>query len=222
MATTVVLAEDSYLMREALTSVLGSLDDVELLAVCETYDQLIEAVEKHRPGVVITDIRMPPTQTDEGIRAANHIREHYPDTGVVVLSQYAEPGYALRLFHDGASGRAYLLKDHVGDIGVLSAAMAEVTRGGSIVDPQVVDVLVAARVREKESKLARLSPRELEVLAEMAKGLNNAGIADALFISQRAVEKHINAVFTKLDLSFEEATHRRVRAVLFYLAETGE
>lgn len=209
-------------MREALASVLGTLDDVELVAVCETYDQLLEAVEGHRPAVVITDIRMPPTQTDEGIRAANHIREHYPGTGVVVLSQYAEPGYALRLFRDGASGRAYLLKDRVGDIDVLSAAMAEVMRGGSIVDPQVVDVLVTARVREKESLLQRLSPRELEVLAEMAKGLNNAGIADALFVSQRAVEKHINAVFTKLDLSFEEATHRRVRAVLLYLAETGE
>lgn len=221
MTTTVVLAEDSYLMREALVSLLGTLDDVELVAVCETYDQLIETVEKRRPAVVITDIRMPPTQTDEGIAAANHIRERYPDTGVVVLSQYVEPEYALRLFRDGSAGRAYLLKDHVGDIGVLSAAMAEVVRGGSIVDPQVVEVLVAARVREKESLLQRLSPRELEVLAEMAKGLNNAGIADALFISPRAVEKHINAIFTKLDLSFEEATHRRVRAVLLYLAETG-
>jgi len=221
MTTTVVLAEDSYLMREALVSLLGTLEDVELVAVCETYDQLIGTVEKRRPAVVITDIRMPPTQTDEGIAAANHIRERYPDTGVVVLSQYVEPEYALRLFRDGSAGRAYLLKDHVGDIGVLSAAMAEVVRGGSIVDPQVVEVLVAARVREKESLLQRLSPRELEVLAEMAKGLNNAGIADALFISPRAVEKHINAIFTKLDLSFEEATHRRVRAVLLYLAETG-
>ena len=207
-------------MREALAAVLGTLDDVELVAMCETHDQLIEAVAKHRPAVVITDIRMPPTQTDEGIRAANHIREHYPETGVVVLSKYAEPGYALRLFRDGASGRAYLLKDRVGDAGVLSAAMAEVMRGGSTVDPQVVDLLVAARVREKESLLQRLSPRELEVLSEMAKGLNNAGIADALFISKRAVEKHISAIFTKLDLSFEEATHRRVRAVLLYLAET--
>jgi len=221
MATTVVLAEDSYLMREALISLLGTLDDIELVAVCETYDQLIETVDEFRPAVVITDIRMPPTQTDEGIRAANHIREHYPDSGVVVLSQYVEPEYALRLFREGSAGRAYLLKDHVGDIDVLSAAMAEVARGGSIVDPHVVEVLVAARVREKESLLQRLSPRELEVLAEMAKGLNNAGIADALFISPRAVEKHISAIFTKLDLSFEEATHRRVRAVLLYLAETG-
>ena len=208
-------------MREGLTSLLETVDDVDLLAVCESYDQLIEAVAEHRPAVVITDIRMPPSQTDEGIRAANHIREHYPDTGVVVLSQYSEPGYALKLFRDGAGGLAYLLKDRVGDIGVLSAAMAEVSRGGSTVDPQVVDVLVAARIREKESLLRRLSPRELEVLAEMAKGLNNAGIADALFVSQRAIEKHINAIFTKLDVSFEEATHRRVRAVLVYLSESG-
>jgi DNA-binding NarL/FixJ family response regulator len=221
MTTTVVLAEDSYLMREAVTSLLGTLDDVELVAVCETYDQLIEAVDKHRPAVVVTDIRMPPTQTDEGIRAANYIREHHPGTGVVVLSQYADPEYALRLFRHGSSGLAYLLKDHVGDIATLSNAMAAVMRGGSTVDPQVVDVLVAARIREKESLLQRLSPRELEVLAEIAKGLNNAGIADALFISQRAVEKHINAIFTKLDLSFEEAIHRRVRAVLLYLSETG-
>jgi len=221
MTTTVVLAEDSYLMREAVVSLLGTLEDVELVAVCETYDELMAAVARHRPAVVITDIRMPPTQTDEGIRAANHIREQYPDTGVVVLSQFAEPGYALSLFRNGSSGRAYLLKDHVGDIGVVSAAMTEVMRGGSIIDPQVVDMLVAARIREKESLLQRLSPRELEVLAEIAKGLNNGAVADALFISERAVEKHISAIFTKLDLSFEESTHRRVRAVLLYLAETG-
>jgi DNA-binding NarL/FixJ family response regulator len=204
-----------------VVSLLGTLEDVELVAVCETYDELMAAVARHRPAVVITDIRMPPTQTDEGIRAANHIREQYPDTGVVVLSQFAEPGYALSLFRNGSSGRAYLLKDHVGDIGVVSAAMTEVMRGGSIIDPQVVDMLVAARIREKESLLQRLSPRELEVLAEIAKGLNNGAVADALFISERAVEKHISAIFTKLDLSFEESTHRRVRAVLLYLAETG-
>ncbi len=222
MATTVVLAEDSYLMREGLTSLLRVLDGVELLAVCESYDELLEAVASHEPAVVITDIRMPPTQTDEGIRAANHIRQHYPDIGVVVLSQYVEPEYALRLFRDGSAGRAYLLKDHVGDVGALSAAIEEVSRGGSVIDAQVVDVLVADRVREKESLLQRLSPRELEVLAEVAKGLNNASIADALFISQRAVEKHIGAIFTKLDLSFEDATHHRVRAVLLYLAETED
>ncbi len=219
MATTVVLAEDSYLMREALVSILGNLDDVELLAVAEDYDHLIDTVAEHRPDVVITDIRMPPTLTDEGIRAANHIREHYPEIGVVVLSHYLEPDYALRLFREGSSARTYLLKDHVGDADVLASAMTEVMRGGSVVDPQVVDVLVEAQVREKESLLQRLSARELEVLAEMATGLNNTGIAEALFISRRAVEKHINAIFTKLDLSFEESTSRRVRAVLLYMGE---
>ncbi len=208
-------------MREGLVALLGALDDVDVVAVCETYDELLEAVEKHEPAVVITDIRMPPTQTDEGIRAATHIREHYPGVGVVVLSQYAEPEYALNLFRKGSAGLAYLLKDHVSDLDVLSAAMKEVAKGGSTVDPQVVDLLIAARVREEESLLQRLSPRELDVLGEMAKGRNNAGIAEALFVSQRAVEKHINAIFTKLDLSFEEATHRRVRAVLLYLGATG-
>jgi DNA-binding NarL/FixJ family response regulator len=222
MSTTVVLAEDNYLMREALVSLLGAVDDVALMAVCDSYGQLMASVEEHRPKVVITDIRMPPTQTDEGLRAADQIRELYPETGVVVLSQYVEPEYAIRLFREGSSGRAYLLKEHVGDINVLTTAMHAVMQGGSTVDPEVVDVLVATRIREKESLLQRLSPRELEVLAEMAKGLSNAGVADALFISAGAVEKHINAIFTKLDLSFEQDSHRRVRAVLLYLAETSE
>lgn len=221
MAIKVVLAEDSYLMREGLTSLLEALDDVVLVATAEDYDGLLAAVDEHSPDAVITDIRMPPTQSDEGIRAAIEIRAKYPDTGVVVLSQYAEPEYALKLFADGASGRAYLLKERVGDMDTLEKAMTEVTRGGSRIDPEVVDVLVAARIKEEKSQLKRLTPRELEVLAEMAKGLNNAAIAEALFISQRAVEKHINSIFTKLDLSLEEATHRRVQAVLLYLAESN-
>lgn len=220
MTTTVVLAEDNYLMREALASLLGALDDVEVVAVCQTYDELIASVDEHRPGVVITDIRMPPTLTDEGIRAANYLRQHHPDVGVVVLSQYSEPEYAVRLFRDGASSRAYLLKDHVGDVATITSAIAAVESGGSTVDPEIVDLLVTARAREKESLLQRLSPRELEVLAEMAKGLNNAAIADMLFVSRRAVEKHINGIFTKLDLSFEDTIHRRVRAVLLYLGAT--
>ncbi len=222
MATTVVLAEDNYLMREALASLLGALDDVEVVAVCQTYDELIASVDEHRPGVVITDIRMPPTLTDEGIRAANYLREHHPDVGVVVLSQYSEPEYAVRLFRGGASARAYLLKDHVGDVATITSAISAVESGGSTVDPEIVDLLVTARAREKESLLQRLSPRELEVLAEMAKGLNNAAIADMLFVSRRAVEKHINGIFTKLDLSFEDTIHRRVRAVLLYLGATDE
>ena len=222
MTTEVVLAEDSYLMREGLASLLDALDDVELVATAEDYDGLLAAVTEHTPDVVITDIRMPPTQTDEGIRAAIEIRASHPDTGVVVLSQYAEPAYAVKLFADGASGLAYLLKERVGDMDTLAATMAEVDAGGSRIDPEVVDVLVAARIKEEKSVLKRLSPRELEVLAEMAKGLNNSAVAEVLFISQRAVEKHINSIFTKLDLSPTEDSHRRVRAVLLYLAESDD
>jgi DNA-binding NarL/FixJ family response regulator len=218
MSARLVLAEDSYLMREGISSLLEMEESLDLVASCENFDELIAAVEEHRPDVVITDIRMPPTLTDEGIRAANLIRERYPDTGVVVLSQYAEPEYAVALFEQGSAGRAYLLKEKVSDIEHLKMAVDEVSRGGSVVDPDVVDLLVASR---KESILDRLTGRELEVLAEIAKGSNNAGVADTLFISERAVEKHINSIFTKLDLLPEEHTHRRVRAVLKYLSEHG-
>ncbi len=175
------------------------------------------AVETHRPDVVVTDIRMPPTQTDEGIRAANAIRADYPEIGVVVLSQYAEPDYAMRLFEQGSEGRAYLLKERVADLDELSAAIGRVNEGGSVVDPKVVDVIVGARSAGESNSLDRLTDREKEVLAEMAKGGSNAAIGEALFISARSVEKHINAIFTKLDLSQVDDTHRRVRAVLIYL-----
>jgi DNA-binding NarL/FixJ family response regulator len=216
MAIRLVLAEDSYLMREGISSLIEIEDSLELVASCENYDELIEAVDVHRPDVVITDIRMPPTQTNEGIRAANLVRERYPEIGVVVLSQYAEPEYAVSLFEEGSSGRAYLLKEKVADLEQLKAAIEEVDRGQSVIDPDVVDLLVNAR---KASILERLTDRETEVLAEIARGRNNAGVAEALFISEGAVEKHINSIFTKLDLSPEEQTNRRVRAVLKYLAE---
>jgi DNA-binding NarL/FixJ family response regulator len=216
MVIRLVLAEDSYLMREGISSLIEIEDSLALVASCENYDELIEAVDVHRPDVVITDIRMPPTQTNEGIRAANRIRERYPEIGVVVLSQYAEPEYAVSLFEEGSSGRAYLLKEKVGDLEQLKAAIEEVDRGQSVIDPDVVDLLVNAR---KASILERLTDRETEVLAEIARGRNNAGVAEALFISEGAVEKHINSIFTKLDLSPEEQTNRRVRAVLQYLAE---
>ncbi len=206
-------------MREGITSLLELEDSLELVATCANYDELIAAVDTHSPDVVITDIRMPPTQTDEGIRAANLLRDTSPDTGVVVLSQYAEPEYALHLFEKGSEGRAYLLKERVADLRQLADAIAEVARGGSVVDPSVVDLLVKARNKHKPSVLDRLTDRETEVLAQIAGGRNNAGIADVLYISERAVEKHINSIFTKLDLSHEEDTHRRVKAVLLYLAE---
>lgn len=216
MAIRLVLAEDSYLMREGITSLIEIEDSLELVAACESFDELISAVDEHRPDVVLTDIRMPPTETDEGIRAAIMIRERYPDVGIVVLSQYAEPEYALTLFEGGSSGLAYLLKEKVGDLEQLKAAIDAVSAGGSVIDPDVVDLLVASK---KESTLDRLTDRETEVLAEIAKGRNNAGVAETLFISERAVEKHINSIFTKLDLSQEDQTNRRVQAVLQYLAE---
>ena len=219
MPLRVAIAEDSYLMREGLSSLLELAENVELVATCTDADELIAAVDADPPDVVVTDIRMPPTQTDEGIRAALRIRKEHPDVGVVVLSQYAEPEFALRLFADGSEGLAYLMKERVADLEALIAALRAVAANGSVVDPAVVDVLVAARIAEQQSVLHRLSPREVDVLAAMAQGLNNASIAESLDVSQGAVEKHINSIFTKLDVSFDEQAHRRVRAVLLYLGE---
>jgi DNA-binding NarL/FixJ family response regulator len=167
--------------------------------------------------VVITDIRMPPTGTDEGIRAAERLRDTHPETGVVVLSQYVDPGYALALLEKGSGGRAYLLKERVSDVEQLLAAVKQVASGGSVIDPKVVEALVSART-SAQSPLARLTPRESEVLSEMAQGKNNAGIAAALVLSERAVEKHINSIFLKLGLSEEPDVHRRVKAVLLFLS----
>ncbi|MDH5423066.1 MAG: response regulator transcription factor, partial [Acidimicrobiia bacterium] len=211
MALTVVIAEDSLLMREGVKSVLALDDEIEIAGVCGDYDGLIAAVYANEPDAVITDIRMPPTQTDEGIRAANLIHASHPNVGVVVLSQYVEPRYTLSLFETGTSGRAYLLKERVADPGELAAAVRQVVSGGSVVDPRVVDALVTGRTADRQSPLHRLTEREMEVLAEMATGANNAAIGEALFISARSVEKHINAIFTKLDLSHTEDIHRRVR-----------
>jgi DNA-binding NarL/FixJ family response regulator len=223
--TRIVVAEDNYLVREGLVRLLETQDGLDVIDACEDYDGLLAAVRDHAPDVVITDIRMPPTGTDEGVRAANEIRQHHPDTGVVVLSQYLEPGYALALLEHGSSGRAYLLKERVSEIEQLRRAIDEVKSGGSVIDPKVVEALVDARSRRRDSPLDRLTPREREVLAEMAQGRNNAGVAAALGLSERAVEKHINAVFSKLDLSADAMTdpdvHRRVKAVLLYLADAG-
>lgn len=220
MGLRVVIAEDSLLMREGINAVLALEHDIEIVEECGDYDGLLAAVEEHRPDIVVTDIRMPPSQTDEGIRAASAIRSLEPGIGIVVLSQFVEPTFALRLFEQGSDRTAYLLKERVADPSELASAIRAVARGGSVVDPKVVDTLVEART-ERDSILDRLTDRELEVLAEVAKGLNNAAIGEALFISSRSVEKHINSIFTKLDLSFEEDTNRRVRAVLVYLAETA-
>src|SRR4051794_15655912 len=193
-------------------------DDLELVGSSEDLDGLLALVDAENPDVVVTDIRMPPTGTDEGVRAARRLRDSHPQTGVVVLSHYLEPSYALSLFDGGAWGRGYLLKERMSDVSQLTAAIREVARGGSVVDPKVVDTLLAARAAGR-SQLATLTPRERETLSEMASGKNNTAIAEALVLSERAVEKHITAVFLKLGLSEEADVHRRVKAVLMYLSE---
>lgn len=221
MAVRIVLAEDNYLVREGVGRLIDSEPDLELLAACSDYDSLIDAVSVHGPDVVVTDIRMPPTGTDEGIRAATDLRDSHPDLGVVVLSQYSEPAYALAFLEGGSKGRAYLLKEKVSDINQLAKAIREVARGGSVIDPEVVDALVSARARPPDSPLRRLTPRETEILGEMAQGKNNAAVAASLVLSERAVEKHINSIFSKLGLSEEPDVHRRVKAVLLFLGAQG-
>ena len=218
MTLKVALAEDGFLIREAIVTLLKQRFDV--VAVCDNADDLMTAVAEHDVDVVVTDIRMPPTKSDEGIRAALSIRDTNPDVGVVVLSQYVEADYALRLFDNGAAGLAYLVKDRVADADQLVNAVIAVSEGRSVVDPHVVDALVEGRMSRKERKLDRLTPRETEVLEHVASGQTNASIAESLFLSERAVEKHINSIFSKLDLSFEQDANKRVRAVLLYLSET--
>jgi DNA-binding NarL/FixJ family response regulator len=222
MPIRVVLAEDNYLVREGVKRLLESQPDVELVGVAEDLPTLEKAVDDHEPDVVVTDIRMPPTSTDEGIQASERIRDSHPDCGVVVLSQYAEPGYALALLEKGSARRAYLLKERVSDVEQLIGAIREVSQGGSVIDPKVVEVLVAAKSKSAESPLARLTPREREILGEMAQGRNNASVAGSLFLTERAVEKHINSIFSKLGLSEEKDVHRRVKAVLLFLSEGSD
>jgi len=220
MPIRVVMAEDNFLIREGVRELLASDPDVEVVATCGDYDSLIAAVDREKPDVVLTDIRMPPTETDEGIRAAAALRETNPDTGVVVLSQYDEPDYALALLERGARGRGYLLKQRVSDLDQLVGALREVARGGSVIDPKIVEGLVSARSKAP-SALDQLTAREREVLEEMAQGKNNAAIAGALVLTERAIERHINSIFSKLGLTQEKDVHRRVKAVLLFLSEGG-
>jgi DNA-binding NarL/FixJ family response regulator len=220
MPIRVVLAEDNYLVREGVRGLLELDPEVEVAAVASDYDSLLEAIETAQPDVVLTDIRMPPTGTDEGIRVAARLRETNPTIGVVVLSQYDEPQYALTLFEGGSERRGYLLKERVSELEQLVGAIKSVAEGGSAIDPKVVDALVAARSRAEASPVSRLTPRERQILSEMAQGKNNAAIANSLVLSERAVEKHINSIFSKLSLSEEKEVHRRVKAVLLFLSET--
>ena len=207
-------------MREAITHLLDSEPGFELVATVDNGDSLTAAVEAENPDVVLTDIRMPPSGDDEGIMVANRLRETHPDLGVVVVSQYADPRYGLALLEGGSDRRAYLLKERLHDRAQLLAALQAVVDGGSVVDPKVVEALIAARVRAEDSPLAELTPRELEILAEIAQGKSNQAIAEELVLTKRAVEKHINAIFLKLGLSRAEDVSRRVKAALIYLAQS--
>jgi DNA-binding NarL/FixJ family response regulator len=217
-----VLAEDHYLVREGVRSLLEAEPGLEVTAVCGDLDSLLEAVDRESPDVVVTDIRMPPGHSDEGIQAARRLRETNPDVGVVVLSQYANPSYALALLDTGSAGRAYVLKERVHDLDQLVAAIRAVAQGGSLIDPKVVDGLVAERARAATSPLGQLTARERDVLRKMAEGKNNASIAEDLVVTERSVEKIINSLFMKLGLTWEPAIHKRVKAVILYLAESDQ
>jgi DNA-binding NarL/FixJ family response regulator len=217
----VALAEDSYVIREFLTATLSAAPEIELVAVCTNGKELRTAIATWNPEVVLTDIRMPPSGADEGVRIASALRDTRPDVGVVVLSQYAEPAYALSLLQQGTGGRAYLLKERIRDKDQLIDAIKAVARGGSVIDPMIVDVLIEARSRAAKSQLSELTPRERELLAEIAAGKSNTAIAESLVLTKRAVEKHVNSIFSKLNLPETQDVSRRVKATLIYLSEEG-
>jgi DNA-binding NarL/FixJ family response regulator len=217
----VVLAEDSALLRAGIARLLDARDEVELVAECADLPSLLEHIDRDEPDVVVTDIRMPPTQTDEGLKAAHHVRRTRPETGVVVLSQFVEPSFAIELLGDGAGKRAYLLKERVANVDELVDTIERVAGGGSVVDPEVVEALVAGQLTSRQSALDRLTPRERDVLTAMASGKSNSAIAASLVLSERAVEKHSTNIFSKLDLTDEPDVNRRVMAVLLWLKGGG-
>ena len=217
----VVIAEDSYVIREFLTATLSAAAEVELVAVCTNGKELQTAIDTWDPDVVLTDIRMPPSGAEEGVRIAASLRETHPDVGVVVLSQYAEPAYAIRLLEHGTGGRAYLLKERIRNKEQLLDAIKAVARGGSVIDPIIVDVLIEARSRAAKSQLSQLTSRERELLAEIAAGKSNSAIAESLVLTKRAVEKHVNSIFSKLNLPETQDVSRRVKATLIFLSEEG-
>jgi DNA-binding NarL/FixJ family response regulator len=217
----IVIAEDNYLVREGTRRLLEDSGEVEVAAAVGNADELLDAVERFAPDAVVTDIRMPPGHHMEGIQAAHAIRTHHPDVGVLVLSQYASESYAFELLRGGTAGLAYLLKERVGDLEELLRALRQVAEGQSAIDPKVVEALVSRRTRLAESRIAQLTPRELDVLRAMAEGKSNAAIAESLFLSESAVEKHVSSIFAKLGLSEERHVHRRVSAVLAFLEEAG-
>jgi DNA-binding NarL/FixJ family response regulator len=214
----VVIGEDNFLIREAIGGLLRDTGGIELVAECEDADGLRAAIEREQPDVVLTDIRMPPTQRDEGIQLARELRRTRPELGVVVLSQHSEPAYAALLFEDGSERRGYLLKESLRDRDELVRAVQTVAEGGSVVDPLVVEGLVSAQRQRRESRLETLTGRELEILSLIAEGHSNAAIAEKLVVTKRAVERHINSIFLKLRLRDAEDVSRRVKATLLYLS----
>ena len=215
----VVLGEDSYLAREGISRALEAADEIELVASGGTLDEVMQAVDRLEPDVVLSDVRMPPNHTDEGIRLAIELRRSHPAIGVVILSQHADALYALALFDDGSDGRGYLLKDRVRDRDELTRALLEVARGGTVVDAKIVNELLAVRRQRETSGLETLTGREQEILALVAEGRSNGDIAETLVVTKRAVEGHINSIFSKLELGDPERVDRRVKAALLYLTE---
>jgi DNA-binding NarL/FixJ family response regulator len=225
MPLRIALAEDSYIVREGIEQLLAGDEEIELLASCADMPSLLAAVEADPPDVVLTDIRMPPDGDDAGIQIAAQLRETHPEIGVVVLSQYSEPGFVLRLLDSGSEGRAYLLKERVAERAELTRAIRAVAEGGSVIDPKIVEVLVQARARAEASPLAEMTPRELDVLAAVAEGKSNAAVAEELVLTKRAIEKHINAIFLKLGLTYSEDAgqiSKRVKAALIFLGESDQ
>lgn len=218
----VILADDNVIVREGMREILAGDPGIDVVATCSDLGEVFESVAAQHPDVVVTDIRMPPSNTDEGIRVASELRRTHPGVGVVVLSQYSEPAYVLALLESGSDGRAYLLKDHVHDRQQLASTVDAVAQGGSVIDPKIVEVLVSARARAESSPLAALTERERIVLAEIAQGKSNIAVARSLSLSTRAVEKHTHAIFVKLGLVSSQETSKRVKAALLFLAESRE
>ena len=218
VAIRVLIADDNFITREGVEKLVDSVDEFTVTATCGTLPEVLDAVERDPPDVVVTDIRMPPTKTNEGIRIATQLRATHPDIGVVVLSQFAEPVYLLALLEGGSDRRSYLLKERVHDRAQLRSAITAVSHGGAVIDPKLVDILVDGKARLERSAIADLSPREREVLAEIAQGMSNAAIAESLVLTKRAVEKHIHSIFLKLNLAFADDVSKRVKAALLYLS----
>ena len=217
MSIRVILAEDDFLMREGVRRVLEAVPDVIVVAECGDGDELLAAIDENTPDVVLTDVRMPPSGADEGIRIANRLRRTHPAVGVIVLSQFAEPEYALALLEHGSHRRAYLLKERIQDRSAIASAIRDVAHGGSAFDAKVVDALLSAQGAEESFPLRTLTPREREVLAEVAQGKSNAAIAESLVLTKSAIEKHINSIFGKLGLTGAQDISHRVKAALMFL-----